>query len=369
MSGTLTPVIQFGTSRFLQAHADLFFSEAKPPTMATVVQSSGDPARAGRLAALAAPGGFPVHLRGLHKGETIDETRQVTSIRRALSTASQWDEVSAVFSEQANWVISNTGDAGFDPRPADAAPTPRQGMSFPAKLFHLLKGRHRSGAGPITILPLELVPQNGTVLKGRVLAVARIHEVDDAMLSYLESCLWVNSLVDRIVSQPIEPAGAVAEPYALWAIERQHGLAAPCLHEAVQLVDDLEPVQRLKLHILNLGHTVLVDLWQTAGGPAHLTVGEAIKSRLGDELKEIMGEEVLVGFGLRAMGSQSADYLKITLERFSNPFLEHRLSDIFTNHGQKVDRRICAFLDWVRQKEPDFAAPRLQAIVRRNTPV
>ena len=49
-----TPVIQFGTSRFLQAHADLFLSEGTPAVAVTVVQTSGDPARAGRLAALAA---------------------------------------------------------------------------------------------------------------------------------------------------------------------------------------------------------------------------------------------------------------------------------------------------------------------------
>jgi hypothetical protein len=31
VSDIRTPVLQFGTSRFLQAHADLFFSEAAQP--------------------------------------------------------------------------------------------------------------------------------------------------------------------------------------------------------------------------------------------------------------------------------------------------------------------------------------------------
>ncbi len=56
-----TPILQFGTSRFLQAHADLFIGEALERGEAlgriTVVQTTGAPERAGRLAALAAPGG------------------------------------------------------------------------------------------------------------------------------------------------------------------------------------------------------------------------------------------------------------------------------------------------------------------------
>ena len=70
---TATPIVQFGTSRFLQAHADLFFSEGTPPRALTVVQSSGDPARAARLGALAAEGGFPVRIRGRQAGRVIDE--------------------------------------------------------------------------------------------------------------------------------------------------------------------------------------------------------------------------------------------------------------------------------------------------------
>ena len=75
-----------------------------------------------------------------------------------------------------------------------------------------------------------------------------------------DTVVWGNTLVDRIVSEPLEPAGAIAEPYALWAIEKQPGLKLPCSHPCVLLVDDLTPYEKLKLHILNLGHTVLADI-------------------------------------------------------------------------------------------------------------
>ncbi|MGO7251586.1 mannitol dehydrogenase family protein, partial [Rhizobium brockwellii] len=85
-------------------------------------------------------------------------------------------------------------------------------------------------------------------------------------------CVWANTLVDRIVSEPLHPAGAVAEPYALWAIERQSGLALPFPHPDIVLTDDLERYERLKLHILNLGHSWLAARWHDGGGAADLTV-------------------------------------------------------------------------------------------------
>lgn len=145
-----TPILQFGTSRFLQAHADLFVSEALEKGEAlghiTVVQTTGSPERAGRLAALAAPGGYPVILRGRRDGREIDTRQHVTSIARALSTATDWDEVKRVFREEAEVVLSNTGDSGYAVGPDDLAGAVP--ASFPGKLLALLHDRfaaHRRG--------------------------------------------------------------------------------------------------------------------------------------------------------------------------------------------------------------------------------
>ena len=62
-------IIQFGTSRFLQAHVDLFVHEARQagqqPGPITVVQASGSADRAGRVAAFGAAEGYPVIIRGM----------------------------------------------------------------------------------------------------------------------------------------------------------------------------------------------------------------------------------------------------------------------------------------------------------------
>lgn len=357
MSEIRTPILQFGTSRFLQAHADLFFSQAARPRAVTVVQSSGDPARAGRLAALAAPGGYPVVIRGLLDGKPHEEEVRVTSVRRTLSTATDWAELVRVFCDEAEVVISNTGDAGYQPRPADMDAAPSQAMSFPAKLAHLLAARFHAGARPLQVMPMELVPENGRVLKARVLEILR---GDPEVARWVEGLPFANSLVDRIVSEPLEPAGAVAEPYALWAVEIADGVGAPCDHPAVLMVPDLEEIERLKLHILNLGHTALADFWREGGAREGALVRELMDGPEGAALLALYDAEVIPGFARKGREAEARAYLADTLDRFRNPFLDHRIADIAQNHAQKAQRRIAAFLDWA-----GGPAPQLQAIVER----
>ena len=362
-----TTVIQFGTSRFLQAHADLFLSEGTPARAITVVQTSGDAGRSRRLAALAAEGGYPVRIRGLQDGRIVDETRMVTSVRRCLSGATEWGEVVRVFVEEAEFVLSNTGDAGFLSQPEDGADAYHPAMSFPAKLYHLLAARHAAGAAPLVVMPMELVVDNGAVLKNTVLAIARRQGAAPALVSYIEDrVVWANSLVDRIVSEPIEPAGAVAEPYALWAIETGRGVVAPCVHPAIVMVEDLKQIERLKLHILNLGHTVLIDIWRRQGGEGDPVVRDFIaRADVMEELSAVYREEVLPVFAHLGQGEAAERYLTVTLERFANPCLDHRLADIAQNHVQKVERRISAFLDLARRTGYTQPQMRLAAIADR----
>lgn len=359
-----TPIVQFGTSRFLQAHADLFLSEA-PATAAgpvTVVQSTADAGRAARLAALAQ--GYEVRIRGLSGGMPVEESRRVTSIARALSLTANRTEVERILAEEARIILSNTADAGFRPQPADEAPSYDPAMSYPAKLAHLLRPRFEAGGAAPQVMPCELVQNNGAVLRGLVLDAAR--RMDTGYRDWLaEDVLWVNSLVDRIVSEPLEPAGAVAEPYALWAIEDRSGLIAPCRHPSVQVVADLGPIARRKLFILNLGHTWMVADWLARGRKGATYVREVMADAdWSSRLSALYAEEVLPGFQAAGEGDEAAPYIAVTQERFANPFLDHRLDDIVRNHGEKLTRRIRAFLDWAGAHGDTGPKPRLQAALQ-----
>lgn len=370
MTQIRTPIFQFGTSRFLQAHADLMIGEALQAGQATgpitVVQTTGSAERAGRLAALAGSDGFPIKIRGLKDGAVVDKVTQVTSVVRALSTATDWESLCQLFAREALYVLSNTGDRGFAPLPADTAEDFDQAMSYPAKLKLLLKARFEAGGSVPTIFPLELVERNGDVLKARVLELAE--GADGAFRSWLaDDVMWVNSLVDRIVSEPIEPAGAIAEPYALWAIQDQPGLVPPCRHADVKVVADLGEIEALKLYILNLGHTALAQRWRNAGGDAGVLVRDMMSDTDSREfLADLYETEVLPGFAAAQMLDKARQYMAVTFDRFSNPYLEHRIADIAQNHSAKVERRIVGFLAWSRTRGDTSPKPVLSAIAAEH---
>ncbi len=362
---SITPIIQFGTSRFLQAHADLFISDALKADAALgricVVQSSGDPSRARRLQALAAKDGYRVLIQGMQDGVEINHETRATAVACTLSTATDLAEVERVFVYEAEIVLSNTGDAGWRPNPEDTASELSQAMSYPAKLTHLLQARFRATARPIQIMPTELIARNGEQLRRRVLELAG--GLDDGLVRWIETDVrFVTSLVDRIVSQPLEPAGAVAEPYALWAIEQCDGLILPATHQAIQVVQNLDPVEKQKLFILNLGHTYLVDKWEKRGRVDGEFVRDLMQNaEVRADLADVYRCEVLPGFAAAGLGDQAAEYVQTTMDRFSNPFLEHRLEDIAQNHEEKCARRIAAFIDWATEQGSTVQMPRLIA--------
>jgi len=366
------PILQFGTSRFLQAHVDLFVSEALARGDAlggiTVVQTTDDPRSAARVAALARGQGHEVRIRGLAHGQAIDERRHCDAIRTALRTATDWAAVRREFAGASlQVVVSNTGDAGWrldDTDDARAlAPGAAPPRAFPAKLLVLLHDRWQARPdAPLTLLPCELVTRNGDGLRDIVGGLALAWRLDDAFQAWLpRRPVWANSLVDRIVPEAIEPAGAVAEPYALWAIERQPGLVLPCRHPDLVLVDDLGPFERLKLWLLNLGHTALAELWLRDGQPAGRTVLAAMEdATTRAALERLWSDEVLPVFDALGEGDAARAYLVPLRERLMNPWLAHRLADIAANHEQKKVRRLAPVVAAAQRCAPALAQPWLR---------
>ena len=364
-------IIQFGTSRFLQAHVDLFVHEARGagedigPIAVIKTTPGGD--RAGRIAALKRGQPYPVRIRGRDAGRVIDTTVEVASIDQAFEAELEWPNVVHCFAAEAEIAISNVAEGGYRLEEGDAghdytSATPPK--SFPAKLLALLLARHRVGGKPLLFLPTELVSGNGRVLSGIVTQLAIATRQSGPFRAWLaRSVTFADTLVDRIVSAEIPPIGAVAEPYALWAI-KAGSFGDVFRHPCVKLVENLEPFERLKLHILNLGHTVLTDRGLRQDGPADETVRHTLSDpAVAEHLNAIYTEEVLSGFALHGMGGEAESYVATTLERFNNPFLEHRLADIAQNHAVKIQNRIAAFIEWARRRDPGFTAPRLAALL------
>ncbi|WP_457421219.1 mannitol dehydrogenase family protein [Roseateles sp. P5_E7] len=371
------PILQFGTSRFLQAHVDLFVSEAAERGEAlggiTVVQSTRSPTSTMRTQALARAEGFDVVVRGLSGGQAVDVRKTCRSVREAFLAADDWAAVRARVRGPVQVIVSNTGDGGWALAPqddavllAEEAPAP---TSFPAKLLVLLHDRWQAQPhAELTLLPCELVSRNGDTLRDLVVGLTREWQCTAAFIDWLlTQPVWANSLVDRIVSEALDPVGAVAEPYALWAIEAQARLQLPCRHADIVVTDDLAGYERLKLFLLNLGHTLLAEQWLSGQHGREMTVLQAMQEpTLRDPLEQAWQHEVLPVFDALGQGEEARDYLVSLRSRLLNPFLAHRLADIAQNHTLKKARRLQPVVDLARERVPGLPQPRLRAALANH---
>ncbi len=368
-------IIQFGTSRFLQAHADLFIHEARLSGQdigpITIVKTTKGAERSGRVSAFDSGEGFPVIIRGLDGDKILDHKIFVKSVDHGLVADDDWLAVVRLFSDEAEIVISNVGESGYAIPVADEIALPKWGQvpaGYPAKLLSLLVSRFKANARPMLILPCELVSENGKLLRGLLEQLSNQWHLDEAFKTWLATKIIIcDTLVDRIVSEAIDPIGAVAEPYALWAIKRVPNFDFPFSHPAVVLTDDLTPFVRLKLHILNLGHSFLAEIWQSENRPSKETVREIVSvDDIMAQLMALYSEEVIPGFTYFDMGEQATDYVAKTMRRFQNPFLNHQLSDIAQNHRLKIQRRAADFITWVEQRNPCAKFTLLQKLLDRS---
>ncbi len=337
-------VLQFGGGNFLRAFVDLFLHEAngqgEEPGRAVVVQST-DSNRAAQINRQ--DGRYHVVVRGLESGREVDAATRVTSISRAVDARSDWGRVlEFARSPGLRWIVSNTTEAGYTLSADDGEPcgTP---SSFPAKLLAVLMSRFEARLPGVTVLPCELVEPNGDRLKRLVNEQARIWRLGSDLTEWIHSEVrWANTLVDRIVSgrpdaHPLldqDPLLTVAEPFALWVIEDEGRV--PFRHRAIQPTSDVRPYVLRKVRILNGAHSGLVCRALPMGIQ---TVRQAVEhDEIGPWLRDLVSEEIVPT--LRGEVEAPEAFSDSMMERFANPFLDHRLSDIALHHEEKVRVRL-----------------------------
>ena len=355
--------LQFGTGNFLRAFADFFVAQenraGRMAGLVVAVQSTGAE-RARELNERACR--YHVAVRGFRDGKVVDEIEVSDSISRVLVAATEWDEVLKVASSpDLRWILSNVTEAGLALEEKDA-PSDCPPASFPAKLLQCLRTRYAAGTGPITILPCELVPENGIAVKKLVLEQAARWNCDAAFVAWLsEQCRWVNTLVDRIVpgkplSHPLleeDPLLISAEPFAFWALEGKAVELPLNGHPAVVAAHDITSYQLRKVRILNGAHSALVAKAVPMG---IATVREAVEHpEVNAWLRRLLFEEIVPVLEGRVEDPEL--FARQTLDRFANPFLDHKLSDIAKGHEGKMELRLRPTLGDFRERfgrEPEI---------------
>jgi len=337
-------VLQFGSGRFLRAFADLFIhhgnTEGQAIGRVVIVQSTGE-GRAGGLNAQ--KGKYHVVVRGFENGQVVDRVEVCESVSRALHAGTQWDEVlKLAASPELKTILSNTTEAGFkleDDEPTDGVP-----KSFPAKLLAVLKARWEANRTPPTVVPCELIEGNAKLLKDLVLKIADDWNYPDAFLGWLIRTPFLHTLVDRIVTgtpadHPLlatDPMVIVAEPFAFFALEDHPKSQFTLKHPAITRAADVAPYFLRKVRILNAAHTALLIRAVPRG---FKIVRDAVNDPdLGPWLEKLLREEIVPALEGRVDGGQR--FAEQTIERFKNPFLDHKFSDIALHHESKMKVRL-----------------------------
>ncbi len=370
-------ILQFGTGRFLRAFADCLIDEACTSGRydGRIVMVASTPS--GRAELLNnQEGRYTLWTRGHKQGELIDEFHSVTSVSRALSASQHWDEVLALAkSPHLEVILSNTTEIGLSLQDNDLQSSPQ---SFPGRLCALLYTRAEffdyADSSHVTILPCELIDNNGDLLRNLVMEQAQRWSLGARFTDWVQhSILFCNTLVDRIVpglpgKTELETAYSrlgykdelltVCEPYRLWAIQGDE-----TLHEklgfskdadGVVIAPEISPYRTRKIRLLNGGHTLSVPVGLLAGcetvldSMTHPAVSKFIESLLRDEIGPVLPVDP----------ATVAPYIDEVLQRWQNPYMYHRLIDITLQATTKLRHRAVPTLKNYYETYPTGPAPR-----------
>jgi tagaturonate reductase len=353
-------VLQFGTGNFLRGFADWMIEIMNEKTdfdgSIQIVQSHG---KSIPEEFVKQNYNYQVFERGIQSGKIIDDYKLVTSVSGVSNPYLDYGfYLDLAKNPDLEFIISNTTEAGiiFDEKDVDPKNVP---ATFPGKLaallyerFTLFEGNETKG---LTILPCELIENNGEKLKDCVIKYAGLWELPKKFLAWLDTkCTFCNTLVDRIVpgfpKENIEEfekktgfrdhLAVVAEPYHFWAIEGPDTLKAIFQTEKtglnVHIVKDLQPYRLRKIRILNGAHTAMVPVAYLRG---IRTVGEAMEDPdISVFISDTIYKEIIPTLDLPK--EELEQFAADVMDRFRNPFIRHELISISLNSISKFRVRV-----------------------------
>lgn len=357
-------LLQFGTGVLLRGLPDYFIDKANKAGLFN-----------GRIVVVKSTAGatdefneqdnvYTLCIRGIEDGQKIDKLMVNTAISRVLSARDEWHAILGLAHEPAmEIVLSNTTEVGIvlDARDYAINEVP---YSFPGRLLAFLHARYTHFAGDanrgMVIVPTELISDNGQQLKDILLQlIAHQGLGDDFKQWFLEANDFCNSLVDRIVpgKLPQQEQQAVenylgyedrlmimAEPFRLWAIESTEPRVRERLsfHRADQgmvITDDISKFKELKLRLLNATHSLSCGIAACCGF-------DTVKEAMGDGsmrgfVEHLMLDEIGPAISGDMIGEKEASrFAAQVIDRFSNPYLEHKWHQIALNYTSKMVARV-----------------------------
>lgn len=355
-------VLQFGTGVLLRGLCDYFIDKANRQGIfkgRVVLVKSTD--RPGADAFTEQDGLFTHCIKGIENGVAIEETVVNASISRTLTAATEWNAILELAqSADMQLIISNTTEVGIQ----YVANDPISGgspKSFPAKLLAFLVARfdHFNGSAEsgMVIVPTELIINNGDALKDIVLKLAADHHLPAAFITWLNTHNhFCNSLVDRIVpGAPDAQTNAaicadlgytdknliISEVYSLWAIQGgsrvRDVLSFAKVDAGVVIAEDIEIYRELKLRLLNGTHTLMCGMSYLLG--FRLVKDVMANGYLSKLVMNLMLSELALAIPYKMDFKVADRFGRAVLDRFRNPFINHKLIDITVQYTTKMRMR------------------------------
>ncbi|MBP0903196.1 mannitol dehydrogenase family protein [Mariniflexile gromovii] len=239
---------------------------------------------------------------------------------------------------------------------------PKTIFGYLTQAFKLRKERGLLGC---TVQSCDNVQGNGHVAKEMILSYVKA--VEPELVSWIEANVsFPNSMVDRItpatspsdITGLLETSGiddvwpVVCEPFHQWVIEDDFIAGRPAWETVgAQFVKDVVPYEKMKLSLLNAGHSVLGILGALIG---YSTIDEAANNpEISAFLKSFMDKEVTPILG-NLEGVNLEKYKESLLQRFGNIYIKDQIDRICSESSAKF---------------PIFVLPTVNAQLKQNGPI
>jgi mannitol 2-dehydrogenase len=240
----------------------------------------------------------------------------------------------------------------FNPRTPEVARDLEVG-AVPRTVFGLiteaLAQRRKQGTAPFTVVSCDNLPGNGRLARTAFTAFARLR--DPELGDWVErEVQFPNSMVDRITPATTDADReevrrrfgiedrwpVVCEPFVQWVLEDSFSCGRPRYEQAgVQVVDDVEPYELMKLRLLNASHQGLCYFGHLCG---YELVHEAAQDPLFRKfLRGYMDREATPTLG-PVPGVDLDAYKRSLIERFSNPEIRDTIARLCAESSDRIPK-------------------------------
>lgn len=239
-------------------------------------------------------------------------------------------------------------------------------------IVHALARRRDAGSRPFTVMSCDNIQGNGDLAKRMVVSFAQ--RVNPGLAAWIDSeVAFPNSMVDRITPVTadddretaasllgvVDAWPVVCEPFFQWVLEDHFPEGRPAFEDAgVQLVEDVEPYELMKLRLLNASHQALAYFGFLMGYRyVHDAVADPLINSL---LRRYMRDEARSS--LRPVpGVDLDEYCDTLIERFLNPDVADTVARLCAESSDRIPKWLVPVIN--ERIDKGLASPLATAVV------